>query len=36
LGFSPSVAYSYSASLSSLTLYDSKRSKVRFALARYF
>jgi outer membrane protein len=36
LGFSPSVAYSYSASLSSLTLYDSKRSRVRFALARYF
>ncbi len=36
LGFSPSVAYSYSASLSSLSLYDSKRSRVRFALARYF
>jgi outer membrane protein len=36
LGFSPSVAYSYSASLSTLTLYDSKRSRVRFALARYF
>ncbi len=35
-GFSPSVSYSYSASLSSLTLYDSKRSRVRFALARYF
>ncbi len=36
MGFSPSVAYSYSASLSSLTLYDSKRSRLRFALARYF
>jgi outer membrane protein len=35
-GFSPSIAYSYSASLSSLTLYDSKRSRFRFALARYF
>jgi outer membrane protein len=36
LGFSPSVAYNYSASLSSLSLYDSKRSRLRFALARYF
>jgi outer membrane protein len=36
MGFSPSVSYSYSASLSTLTLYDSKRSRVRFALARYF
>jgi outer membrane protein len=35
-GFSPSVSYSYSASLSSLSLYDSKRSRLRFALARYF
>ncbi len=35
-GFSPSIAYNYSASLSSLTLYDSKRSRLRFALARYF
>ena len=35
-GFSPSIAYNYSASLSSLTLYDSKRSRFRFALARYF
>ncbi len=36
MGFSPSVTYSYSASLSTLELYKSKRSKVRFALARYF
>jgi outer membrane protein len=36
LGFSPSIAYNYSASLSSLSIYDSKRSRVRFALARYF
>ncbi len=35
-GFSPSVQYSFSKSLSSLTLYDSKRSRFRFALARYF
>jgi outer membrane protein len=35
-GFSPSVSYSYSQSLSSLLLYDSKRSRLRFALARYF
>lgn len=36
LGFSPSVSYTYSKSLSNLTLYDNKRSRVRFALARYF
>ncbi len=36
LGFSPSIAYNYSASLSSLSLYDSRRSRMRFALARYF
>ena len=36
LGFSPSVSYTYSKSLSNLTLYDSKRSRIRFALARYF
>jgi outer membrane protein len=36
MGFSPSVSYSYSASLSSLSLYDSKRSRLRFAMARYF
>jgi outer membrane protein len=36
MGFSPSISYNYSASLSSLSLYDSKRSRLRFALARYF
>jgi outer membrane protein len=36
MGFSPSISYNYSASLSSLNLYDSKRSRLRFALARYF
>ncbi len=36
MGFSPSISYSYSASLSTLTLYDSNRSRLRFALARYF
>ena len=35
-GFSPSIAYNFSTSLSTLTLYDSKRSRLRFALARYF
>lgn len=36
LGFSPSVSYGYSDNRSSLTLYDAERSRLRFALARYF
>ena len=36
LGFSPSITYSYSKSASSLSLYDSKRSRIAFAFARYF
>jgi outer membrane protein len=36
IGFSPSITYSYSTTLSSLTLYDSKRSRFQFNLARYF
>jgi outer membrane protein len=36
MGFSPSISYSYSTNLSSLTLYDSKRSRFTFNLAHYF
>lgn len=36
LGFSPSVTYNYSRNDSSLTLYQSTRSRFSFALARYF
>jgi outer membrane protein len=36
MGFSPSVTYNFSKVSSSLSLYDSDRHKVRFALARYF
>jgi outer membrane protein len=36
LGFSPSITYTYAENASSLTLYDSRRSRFRFALARYF
>jgi hypothetical protein len=36
LGFSPSVTYTYSNIDSSMTLYQSKRSRLAFNLARYF
>ena len=36
IGFSPSVSYSYARTDSSLSLYDSRRSRFDFALARYF
>ena len=36
LGFSPSISYSYTLNASSLALYDSKRSRFTFNLARYF
>jgi outer membrane protein len=36
LGFSPSVTYNFSTNLSSLTLYDSKRSRFQFSVAHYF
>lgn len=36
LGFSPSVTYNYSRNDSSLQLYRNSRSRVAFALARYF
>jgi outer membrane protein len=35
-GFSPSVSYTYTRNASSVTLYDSKRSRFAFDLARYF
>ena len=35
-GFSPSVSLSYSRSDSTITYYATERSRVRFALARYF
>lgn len=35
-GFSPSVAYSYGRADSSVTYYTTERSRIRFALARYF
>ena len=36
LGFSPSISYTYTMNASSLSLYDSERSRFAFALARYF
>jgi outer membrane protein len=36
VGFSPSVTYTFSESQSSLSLYDSKRHRFQFGLARYF
>lgn len=36
MGFSPSVSYTYTRNASSLSLYDSKRSRFAFNLARYF
>ena len=35
-GFSPSVSFSYGRSDSSIGYYATERSRVRFALARYF
>jgi tetratricopeptide (TPR) repeat protein len=35
-GFSPSVSYTYSTTLSNIGLYDFKRHRVEFQLARYF
>ncbi len=35
-GFSPSINLSYVKNQSNVTLYDSERKRVRFALARYF
>lgn len=36
IGFSPSVSYTYTLNASSLTLYESQRSRFAFNLARYF
>ncbi|UVO52700.1 surface lipoprotein assembly modifier [Sphingomonas sp. SUN039] len=36
MGFSPSVSYTYTLNASSLSLYESKRSRFAFNLARYF
>ena len=36
IGFSPSISYTYTMNESSLPLYDSRRSRFAFALARYF
>ena len=36
LGFSPSVSYTFTRGASSLPLYDTRRSRFDFALARYF
>jgi hypothetical protein len=36
LGFSPSVTYSFSKTNSNIRLYDAKRHRVAFSLARYF
>ncbi len=36
MGFSPSVSYTYTLNASSLALYESKRSRFAFNLARYF
>jgi hypothetical protein len=36
VGFSPSVSYTYTLNDSSLTLYQSERSRFAFNLARYF
>jgi outer membrane protein len=35
-GFSPSINYSFTKTMSSLSLYDSKRHRVAFSFARYF
>ncbi|MFZ4748251.1 MAG: surface lipoprotein assembly modifier [Sphingomonas sp.] len=36
MGFSPSVSYIYTLNASSLSLYESKRSRFAFSLARFF
>lgn len=36
MGFSPSVSYTYTLNASSLTLYESSRSRFAFNMARYF
>lgn len=36
LGFSPSLTYTYARNASSYKLYDSKRSRLAFTVARYF
>ncbi|MBB5698996.1 surface lipoprotein assembly modifier [Sphingomonas yantingensis] len=36
LGFSPQVSYSYTRTATPITIYDNKRSRFTFALARYF
>ncbi len=36
MGFSPSVSYTYTLNASSLSLFESKRSRLAFSLARYF
>lgn len=36
MGFSPSVSYTYTLNASSLSLYESKRSRFAFSLARFF
>ena len=36
LGFSPSLTYSFSRNATAISLYDSKRSRLAFNLARYF
>jgi outer membrane protein len=36
MGFSPSISYTYTLNASSLSLYESKRSRFAFNLARYF
>jgi len=36
MGFSPSLSYTYTLNASSLSLYESKRSRFAFNLARYF
>ena len=36
MGFSPSISYTYTLNASSLPLYENKRSRFAFSLARYF
>jgi len=36
LGFSPSLTMTYNRNMSSISLYDSQRTRVRFGLMRYF
>lgn len=36
MGFSPSVSYTYTLNASNLALYENKRSRFAFSLARYF